>query len=130
MSEPGYVGHPIQVKRGKVLGGSSAVNGAVAIRARATDFLRWSQRGIEGWSFQEVLQTYQRLENTPTGDDAWHGRHGPFSIRQRSMASLTPSLRAFVEAGDVIGFQHIADFNGAEQNGIGPYPLNVVDRVR
>ncbi len=130
MSEPGYVGHPIHVKRGKVLGGSSAVNGAVAIRARATDFLRWSQRGIEGWSFQEVLETYKRLENTPTGDDAWHGRHGPFPIRQRSMASLTPSLRAFVEAGDVIGFRHIADFNGAEQNGIGPYPLNVVDGVR
>ena len=130
MSEPGYVGHPIPVKRGKVLGGSSAVNGSVAIRARATDFLRWSQRGIEGWSFQEVLQTYKWLENTPTGDDAWHGRQGPFPIRQRSMASLTPSLRAFVEAGYALDFKPIADFNGAEQNGIGPYPLNVVGGVR
>lgn len=96
LSEPGYVGHPIHVVRGKVLGGSSAVNGAVALRARATDFLRWGQRALEGWSFEEVLETYKRLENTPTGDDAWHGRRGPFPIRQRSMASLTPSLRAFV----------------------------------
>lgn len=63
LSEPGYVGHPIHVVRGKVLGGSSAVNGAVALRARATDFLRWGQHGLEGWSFEEVLETYKRLEN-------------------------------------------------------------------
>ncbi len=102
MSEPGYVGHPIPVIRGKVIGGSSAINGAVAMRARATDFLRWSQHGLEGWSFEEVLDTYKRLENTPTGEIAWHGRHGPFPIRQRSMGSLTPSLRAFVEAGSAV----------------------------
>lgn len=77
-----------------------------------------------------MLETYKRLENTPTGDDAWHGRNGPLPIRQSSMASLTPSLRAFVEAGSTLGFQHIADFNGAEQNGVGPYSLNVVDGVR
>jgi choline dehydrogenase len=102
MSEPGYVGHPIPVIRGKVIGGSSAINGAVAMRARATDFLRWSQHGLEGWSFEEVLDTYKRLENTPTGEIAWHGRHGPFPIRQRSMGSITPSLRAFVEAGSAV----------------------------
>jgi len=129
-SEPGYAGHPIPVRRGKVIGGSSAKNGAVAMRARATDFLRWSQHGLQGWSFEEVLDTYKRLENTPTGDDAWHGRHGPFPIRQRSMGSLTPSLRAFVEAGSALGFKYIADFNAAEQHGIGPYPLDVIDGVR
>ncbi len=130
LSEPGYVGHPIHVVRGKVLGGSSAVNGAVALRARAADFLRWSQNGLEGWSFEEVLETFKRLENTPTGHDAWHGRHGPFPIRQRSMASLTPSLRAFVEAAGAVGLQRIDDFNAAAQNGVGPYPLNVADGVR
>ena len=111
LSEPGHVGHPIHVVRGKMLGGSSAVNGAVALRARATDFLRWSQNGLEGWSFEEVLETYKRLENTPTGHDAWHGRRGPFPIRQRSIASLTPSLRAFVEAASALGLQRIDDSN-------------------
>jgi choline dehydrogenase len=130
MSEPGSVGHPIHAIRGKVIGGSSAVNGAVALRARAEDFLQWSRHGVEGWSFDEVLETYKRLENTPTGDDAWHGRRGPFPIRQRSMASLTPSCRAFVEAGGSVGLRRVDDFNDGEQNGIGPYPLNVVDGVR
>ena len=129
-SEPGYAGHPIPVRRGKVIGESSAINGTVAMRARATDFLRWSQHGLEGWSFEEVLDTFKRLENTPTGETAWHGRQGPFPIRQRSMDSLTPSLRAFVEAGSALGFKYIADFNAAEQHGIGPYPLDVIDGVR
>jgi choline dehydrogenase len=127
MSEPGYVGHPIHAIRGKVIGGSSAVNGSVALRARAADFLGWSRHGVEGWSFDEVLETYKRLENTPTGDDAWHGRHGPFPIRQRSMASLTPSCRAFLEAGGAVGLPRIDDFNDGEQDGIGPYPLDVID---
>src|SRR5260370_37986430 len=98
MSEPGSVGHPIHAIRGKVIGGCSAVNGSGALRARAADFLGWSQHGIEGWSFDEVLQTYKRLENTATGDDAWHRRHGPFPSRQRSLASLTASLPAVVPA--------------------------------
>lgn len=71
LNEPSAVGHPIHIIRGKVLGGSSALNGAVALRARATDFLHWSRRDIRGWSFEEVLETYKRLENTPTGADVW-----------------------------------------------------------
>jgi choline dehydrogenase-like flavoprotein len=58
------------------------------------------------------------------------GRQGPFPIRQRSMDSITPSLRAFVEAGSALGFKYIDDFNAAEQHGIGPYPLDVIDGVR
>ncbi len=77
-----------------------------------------------------MLDTYKRLENTPTGETAWHGRQGPFPIRQRSMDSITPSLRAFVEAGSALGFKYIDDFNAAEQHGIGPYPLDVIDGVR
>jgi choline dehydrogenase len=70
MSEPGYIGHPIHVIRGRVIGGSSAINGAVAMRARATDFLRWSQHGLQGWSFEEVLDTYQHATSTaPMGGD-------------------------------------------------------------
>jgi choline dehydrogenase len=124
------LGHNIPVARGRVIGGSSAVNAAVAIRARAADFARWAKRGIDGWSWEEVLAAYKELENTPTGDDAWHGRSGPFPIRQRTAEENTPSMRAFVEASAALGLSPILDFNGATQHGVGPYPLNVVDGVR
>jgi choline dehydrogenase len=124
------LGHDIPVPRGRVIGGSSAVNAAVAMRARPADFDRWAKRGIEGWSWNEVLAAYKAMENAPSGDDAWHGHSGPFPIRQRTAEENTPSMRAFVESSEAVGLPHISDFNGATQHGVGPYPLNVVDGVR
>src|SRR6202165_1355313 len=113
------LGHDVPVPRGRVIGGSSAVNAAVAMRARPADFARWAKRGIEGWSWQEVLAAYKAMENTPTGDDAWPGRSGPFPIRQRTAEENTPSMRAFVEASEAVGLSHVLDFNGATQHGVG-----------
>lgn len=124
------LGHDVNAIRGKVLGGSSGVNAAVAMRARPSDFKRWAARGIEGWSFEEVLPFFKAMENTPTGDDAWHGRTGPFPIRQRTMEENTPSMRAFVQAAETVGLARVSDFNGAQQNGVSPYLLNVVDGRR
>lgn len=124
------LGHDIGIPRGRVIGGSSAVNAAVAMRARPADFARWANRGIEGWAWTDVLAAYRAMENTPTGDDGWHGRSGPFPVRQRTAADNTPSMRAFVAAAESVGLPHVADFNGASQHGVGPYPLNVVDGVR
>ena len=124
------IGHEVPVPRGRVIGGSSAVNAGVAMRARPADFARWAKRGIKGWSWEEVLAAYKDLENTPTGDDPWHGRSGPFPIRQRTAEDNTPSMRAFVRASEGVGLPHVSDFNGATQHGVGPYPLNVVDGVR
>jgi choline dehydrogenase len=87
------IGHDIPVPRGRVVGGSSAVNAAVAMRARYTDFERWTKLGIEGWSWEEVLPTFKKLENTPTGESRWHGRNGPLPIRQRTPEENTPSMR-------------------------------------
>jgi choline dehydrogenase len=120
----------IPTPRGKVLGGSSAVNAAVAIRARAADLAKWASYGVDGWSYDEVLPTFKQMENTPTGDDAYHGRTGPLSVRQRSDEELTPSLLGFVEASVAHGFKRVHDFNGAEQNGADAYPVDVVDGVR
>lgn len=124
------LGHDVNAIRGKVLGGSSGVNAAVAMRARPSDFARWAALGIEGWSWDEVFPIFKAMENTPTGDDAWHGRSGPFPIRQRTMEEITPSMRAFVQASEAVGLARVMDFNGAEQNGVSPYPLNVVDEKR
>jgi choline dehydrogenase len=120
----------IPTPRGKVLGGSSAVNATVAIRARPADLAQWASYGVDGWSYEEVLPTFKQIENTPTGDDAYHGRTGPLSVRQRSDEELTPSLLGFVEASVAHGFKRVHDFNGAEQNGADGYPVDVVDDVR
>jgi choline dehydrogenase len=120
----------IPAPRGKVLGGSSAVNAAVALRARPADFAKWGSHGAEGWSFDDVLPAFKLLENTPAGDDAYHGRTGPLPIRQRADGELTPSLRGFVDAAVAHGFKRVHDFNGAEQNGADGYPVDVVDGVR
>ena len=120
----------IPTPRGKVLGGSSAVNATVALRARPADFAKWAAHGVKGWSFDDVLPTFKMLENTPTGDDAYHGRTGPLSIRQRTDDELTPSLRGFVDASVAQGYKRVHDFNGAEQNGADGYPVDVVNGVR
>ena len=124
------LGHDVTALRGKLLGGSSGINAAVAMRARPPDFARWSAHGIEGWSFEDVLPIYKAMENTPTGDDKWHGRSGPFPIRQRTTEENTPSMDAFVLAAEACGLARVSDFNGAEQHGVSPYPLNVVDGKR
>ncbi len=116
--------------RGRVLGGSSAVNAAVAIRARQADIEAWQQHGVHGWSWAEVLETFKAIENTDVGDDAYHGRSGPLSIRLRTTRDLTPSLVGFVDAAVAEGYKRVDDYNGADPEGAGGYPVNIVDGVR
>ena len=127
---PGYAGHSIYAIRGKITGGSSAINAGVAIRALASDFSHWTEMGIEGWTFNDVLPYYKKMENTAFGTDQWHGRTGPFPIRQLTRKDITPMHNAFLEATLANGFNEITDFNSDTQYGAGPYPMNVVDGVR
>ncbi|MGH9915034.1 MAG: GMC family oxidoreductase, partial [Pyrinomonadaceae bacterium] len=124
------VRYSIAAKAGRVLGGGSAVNAGVALRARPFDFARWKRHGVEGWDFADVLKTYKALENTPVGEDEWHGRSGLFPIRQRTLDEVTPSLRAFVDASIAAGLSRVVDFNGRTQEGVGVPPMNVVDGIR
>jgi choline dehydrogenase len=130
VTEPGFIGHPIAALRGKVLGGSSAVNGAVTLRALPSDFARWAERGLKGWSFDEVLPDYTTLENADGGDDSWHGHSGPLPIHQLRRDEVSPMQRAFIDAAQANGIPATADFNGASPKGVGPYPINVVDGTR
>jgi choline dehydrogenase len=99
---------------GRVLGGSSAVNAAVAIRGRRADIETWRQHGVDGWSWEEVLETFKAIENTDFGDDAYHGRSGPLSIRQRGADDSTPGLLGFIDAAVAEGYKRVEDFNGSD----------------
>jgi choline dehydrogenase len=73
----------------------------------------WRTHGLDGWSFEDVLPTFKAMENTPDGDDAYHGRSGPLPVRRRSYEELTPPIRAFIDAAVLHGFRRVHDFNGA-----------------
>jgi choline dehydrogenase len=120
----------IDVPRAKTLGGCSAHNATVAMRARPSDVRDWQQHGLEDWTVEDVMATYKAMENTPDGDDALHGRTGPFPVRTRTYDELTSSLRGFIDAASAEGFPGVADFNGPDPAGVGGYPVNVVDGVR
>jgi choline dehydrogenase len=120
----------MSVPRGRVLGGSSAVNAAVAIRARRQDVESWRTDGVDGWAWDEVLESFKALENTDSGDDAYRGRTGPLAIQQRRYDELTPGLRGFIDASIADGYKHVDDFNGGDPEGVGGCPVNIVNGVR
>ena len=120
----------IAAARAKVLGGCSAHNATVAMRARPSDIRDWHLHGLDDWTVEEVYATFREMENTPDGDDAARGRTGPFPIRQQRYEDLTRSQRGFIDATVSAGFPRVEDFNGAHPRGAGPYPVNVVDGVR
>jgi choline dehydrogenase-like flavoprotein len=120
----------IEVPRAKVLGGCSAHNATVAMRARPSDVRDWQLHGLDDWTIDAVHAAYREMENTPDGNDAQRGRTGPFPIRQQGYDDLTSSLRGFIDATAAAGFPRVADFNGSTPSGVGAYPVNVVDGVR
>jgi choline dehydrogenase len=130
LGQEGALDREIPAPRAKVLGGSSAINMAVALRARPSDFATWTARGVSGWAWGDVLETFRGLENSDSGDDRFHGRSGPFPIHQRTYGELTPSVRAFIDAAEQQGYRRSDDPNGDRQDGVAPVPLNVVSGVR
>ncbi len=127
---PGSAGHSIAAYAGRVLGGGSAINAGIARRARADDFARWERHGLPEWSYEKALEAYKALESTPTGDDRWHGRSGPWQIRQAKLDELTPAVRGYLDTAALAGFTRVEDFNAAHDGGVGPEVKNVVDGKR
>ena len=126
----GVASPEIDAPRAKVLGGCSAHNATVAMRARPSDIRDWQRHGLDDWPVEDAYDTYRRMETTPDGDDAHHGRIGPFPIRHLKYDDLTTSLRGFVDAAVAEGFPVVEDFNGPNPSGVGGYPVNVIDGVR
>lgn len=124
ISEPGWTGRAEALLRGKVLGGSSAINGAVAMRAPAGDFERWARKGLRGWSYEAALTFYEKLEITSHGTDTAHDRDGPFPIHQLAWEELSDMQRAFMASAEKLGYPRVNDFNDADPFGVAPYPMN------
>ena len=125
--EPHLGGRRLACPRGKVIGGSSSINGMVYVRGHAHDFDHWRDQGAEGWGYSDVLPYYRRMENWHSGghggDPAWRGKDGPLHVSRGTMEN--PLVRAFVEAGGQAGYELTGDYNGAQQEGFGPFDMTV-----
>ena len=120
--EPHLGGRRLACPRGKVIGGSSSINGMVYVRGHARDFDHWSQAGAEGWAYSDVAPYFDRMETWHDGghggDGAWRGRSGPLHVTRGPRRN--PLDKAFVEAGRQAGFELTGDYNGKQQEGFGP----------
>jgi choline dehydrogenase len=115
---------------GKVIGGSSSVNGAVALRALDKDFDRWVACGNPDWSWDRVLPYYQRIETDHDFPAGVHGSAGPLPITRTPMPQLHPLQAAFHEACLATGLPHVPDLNGSSTAGVGPVPTNSLNHTR
>jgi len=116
--EPHLGGRVLATPRGKVLGGSSSINGMVYVRGHARDFDHWKEEGAAGWGFADVLPYFKRMENVEGGELGWRGTDGPMNVRRGPLKN--PLYKAFIEAGGQAGFELTDDYNGSKQEGFGP----------
>ena len=116
--------------RGKVVGGSSAVNTCIALRGRPYDYDEWAAMGLVDWSFERCLPAFKRLETDLDFENQWHGRVGPIPIRRHPPEELVPWQAAFLEACERLGFPRCADHNDPTQSGFGPHAMNKIDGRR
>jgi choline dehydrogenase len=124
-------GRRIPYTRGKVLGGSSAINGMLYLRGNKENYNGWAARGCEGWSFEDVLPFYKKLENHEDGDTELHGAGGPIQVTRHPDDQLSPVSKAFMQAtAAVCGVPITDDFNGAEQNCASTYQMSARAGVR
>jgi choline dehydrogenase len=125
--EPHLGGRRLATPRGKVIGGSSSINGMVYVRGHARDFDTWAEMGADGWSYADVLPYFKRMEAWDSGghggDPAWRGIDGPLHVTRGPRKN--PLYRAFVEAGRQAGYQLTDDYNGEKQEGFGPMDQTV-----
>ena len=126
--QPGLNGRRGYQPRGRVLGGSSAINAMIYVRGHPRDYDHWAALGNAGWSYDEVLPHFRRSENNESRDDAFHGRGGPLNVAD--LRSPNVFVDRFIAAAQQAGHAHNPDFNGAEQAGAGAYQVTQVGGER
>ena len=118
---PEIADRPMYWARGRVLGGSSSINGLLYVRGQAADYDQWRQMGNTGWSYEDVLPYFRKAEDQENGADTYHGSGGP--LRVSNLVERNPLCEAFIASGVAAGIPRNDDFNGADQEGIGYYQL-------
>jgi len=121
--EPHLGGRVLATPRGKVLGGSSSINGMVYVRGHPGDFDHWAESGAEGWAWADVAPYFVRMEHWHGGHSDWRGDAGPLHVTRGPRRN--PLYHSFVEAGAQAGFELTFDYNGAKQEGFGPMEQTV-----
>ncbi len=121
--EPHLGGRRLATPRGKVIGGSSSINGMVYVRGHACDFDTWEEMGASGWGYRNVLPYYKRLEASQGGQSGWRGTTGPLHVQRGTKWS--PLFDAFKQAGEQAGYGITADYNGEQQEGFGDMEMTV-----
>jgi choline dehydrogenase len=125
--DPGLNGRSLAWPRGRVLGGSSSLNGLLYVRGQAEDYDGWRQMGCTGWGWDDVLPLFKRSERQERGADDWHGGDGPLSVT--NMRLSRPICDAWIAAAQAAGHPFNPDYNGATQEGVGYFQLTA-DRGR
>lgn len=122
--EPYLDDREMHCPRGKVLGGSSSINGMVYVRGHARDFDEWAEHGAEQWDYQHCLPYFKRAEDWYEGANAYRGEDGPLGTNNGNQMQ-NPLYTAFIEAGKQAGYAETLDYNGAQQEGFGPMHMTV-----
>lgn len=121
---------PMAFPRGKVVGGSSAVNTCIALRGQPADYDEWAARGLPEWGWEHCLPAFKRLESDRDFDNEWHGQRGPIPIHRHPPSELVRWQAAFVEACRELGFPDAPDSNDPTTTGVGPHAMNKIDGER
>ncbi len=130
VEEPHLDGRSLHCPRGKVLGGSSSINGMVFVRGHARDFDQWEELGAKGWSYQDCLPYFKRMETWQGGANDYRGGQGPIGVCDGNGMRLNPLYEVFINAGVEAGYRRTDDYNGVEQEGFGPFQMSVDGGVR
>tara|TARA_B000000475_G_scaffold51005_1_gene39667 strand:- start:4748 stop:6439 length:1692 start_codon:yes stop_codon:yes gene_type:complete len=128
--EPYLDNRKMHCPRGKVMGGSSSINGMVYVRGHARDFDQWEEKGAAGWSYKDCLPYFKRSETWYKGEDDYRGGNGPVATSNGNNMKLNPLYKAFIGAGQDAGYPKTSDYNGKQQEGFGPMHMTVGNGVR
>jgi choline dehydrogenase len=115
--------------RGKVIGGSSSINGMAFVRGNPREFDRWQKDGADNWSYKDCLPYFKKLESSEIIDENYRGNDGPINVRVNNHFT-NPLYQAFIDAGIEAGYQFNPDYNGKLQDGFGKMQMNVKDGKR
>ena len=128
--EPFLDNRKMHCPRGRVMGGSSSINGMVYVRGHAEDFNQWEEQGAKGWAYKDCLPYFKRSESWHEGENDYRGGSGPVSTSNGNNMKLNPLYKAFIEAGKEAGYPETKDYNAEQQEGFGPMHMTVGGGVR